>query len=209
MAAKKSALLSSIKNPNNKQTLKKVPEDEIHYVAPFDSAADLIEYTKKDGKYGDLFIGPKSSTHKVNHDFLKNCQIKCIISLSNAPIDEEFKLNDLIDYHYFEAKDENGFEIFKLFNTIHKIMDDNILNGKNVLVHCNMGVSRSGTIVVSFLMKTLGLSCIDALELAKKSRRCIQPNQGFMIQLKAFEAQCLQDSNKNNDNQDVDDNKEK
>lgn len=49
----------------------------------------------------------------------------------------------------------------------------------NLLVHCQGGISRSATIVISFIMKKLSLS----LELANKfvvSKRCmISPNQSF------------------------------
>ena len=68
-------------------------------------------------------------------------------------------------------------------------MDDNILNGRNVLVHCDQGVSRSGSIVISYLMKSLNLSFKDARKLARKSRSAIRPNDGFIKQLMEFEQQ--------------------
>ena len=101
-----SNLLQSIQRGNHQKDLKKVPPDEIHYVAPFSSPADILEY-EKDKKFGDLLIGPKSATHSANHDFLKSCNVKCIISLSRTPIDDEMKLpSEQMDYFYFEAKDE-------------------------------------------------------------------------------------------------------
>merc|ERR1712062_362157 len=92
---------------------------------------------------------------------------------------------------YFEAGDTSDFEICKLFDPIHEIMDQYIQNGKNVLVHCNMGVSRSGTIAVAYLMKTLQISRKDALKLAKKWRKAIRPNEGFIKQLDEFEKKCV------------------
>ena len=197
-------LLDSIKTGNHICNLKKVPENEIHFVAPFASPADIIGYDKENEKYGDLFLGPKSATHKANHDFLKSVDIKCIVSLSNTPINDEFKLSDTIQYYYFQAKDDQDFQISNLFDSIHKIMDDNILKGKNILIHCDMGVSRSGTIVVSYLMKTLKISCKEALKLTKKSRKAVRPNEGFMKQLEEFEVKCLQNNNNNNGSNDND-----
>ena len=189
-AAKPKSFLESIQKGNHMENLNKVPEDEIHFVAPFDEPANFIEYNKSNAEYGDFWVGPKSATHKAHHEFLKSCNIKCVISLSNAPVEEKFMLKD-ISYHYFEAVDESDFEISKLFAPIHKLMDEHIENGKNVLVHCNMGVSRSGTIAVAYLMKTLHISAKDAWELARKSRGAIRPNEGFMKQLRQFEAACL------------------
>merc|ERR1712013_129387 len=95
------------------------------------------------------------------------------------------------EYHFFEAKDDKDFDISKLFSPIHKIMDAHLSKGHNVLVHCNQGVSRSGTIAVSYLMKTLSIPSKEAWAMARKSRSAIRPNEGFIQQLKTFEAQCV------------------
>jgi len=56
-----------------------------------------------------------------------------------------------------------------------------------VLVHCQQGVSRSVSMVLSYLMKYYRMSFDDALALAKKSRKQACPNEGFEAQLRAFE----------------------
>lgn len=189
-AAKPKSFLESIKKGNQKDNLKHVPEDEIHFVAPFDEPAHRIDYEKSNAQFGDFWVGPKSATHEANHEFLKGCNIECVISLSNGPVEKDFMLKE-IKYHYFEATDSSDFEISTLFEPIHEIMDQYIENGKNVLVHCNMGVSRSGTLAVAYLMKTLHISSKDAWKLAKKSRSAIRPNEGFMKQLQEFESKCV------------------
>lgn len=60
------------------------------------------------------------------------------------------------------------------------------LNGK-IIVHCNAGVSRSSSVVMAYLMKKLGYSFDVALEFVKHKRPCIQPNRGFIEQLRRFE----------------------
>ncbi|XP_017028717.1 dual specificity protein phosphatase 19 [Drosophila kikkawai] len=53
-----------------------------------------------------------------------------------------------------------------------------------VLVHCNAGVSRSASVVIGYLMQRRDMSAEDAYNLVKSWRPCIQPNAGFMRQLK-------------------------
>ncbi|KAI8038949.1 dual specificity protein phosphatase 19 [Drosophila gunungcola] len=53
-----------------------------------------------------------------------------------------------------------------------------------VLVHCNAGVSRSASVVIGYLMQRRDMCYEDAYNLVKSWRPCIQPNAGFMQQLK-------------------------
>jgi dual specificity phosphatase 12 len=55
-----------------------------------------------------------------------------------------------------------------------------------VLVHCLQGISRSGAVVVAYLMKSLGLEFRDALKLARKHRPVITINSGFEEQLRLW-----------------------
>jgi len=57
----------------------------------------------------------------------------------------------------------------------------------NVLVHCQAGVSRSASIVIGFIMWKMRLSYEEAFLLVKQKRKCVCPNDGFIIQLKNFE----------------------
>ncbi|KFY45521.1 hypothetical protein V494_00899 [Pseudogymnoascus sp. VKM F-4513 (FW-928)] len=61
-----------------------------------------------------------------------------------------------------------------------------------VLVHCTQGISRSGSIVVAYLMRELSLDYPAALALARESRDLITPNQGFEKQLRIW-GQCKYD----------------
>jgi len=48
-----------------------------------------------------------------------------------------------------------------------------------VLVHCHMGVSRSATVVIAYLMKYFHMTHREAYNFVKKKRSVINPNEGF------------------------------
>lgn len=57
----------------------------------------------------------------------------------------------------------------------------------NILVHCLAGVSRSPTVVTAYLMATLKLRWKAALAIIKQTRPFVNPNPGFISQLKLFQ----------------------
>ena len=56
-----------------------------------------------------------------------------------------------------------------------------------ILCHCYGGVSRSATIVVAYLMSTHRMSVDEALKLVRSKRQQVNPNSGFMAQLRRWE----------------------
>lgn len=61
-----------------------------------------------------------------------------------------------------------------------------IEKGSNVLIHCLAGVSRSPTIVTAYLMHKKKLRFKEALAIIKQTRPFVNPNPGFIEQLKLF-----------------------
>ncbi|XP_030016616.1 dual specificity phosphatase 28-like [Sphaeramia orbicularis] len=59
--------------------------------------------------------------------------------------------------------------------------------GGRSVVYCKNGRSRSATICIAYLMKHRKLTLNDALQKVKTARHVIDPNPGFMDQLRKYE----------------------
>ncbi|KAI9364121.1 protein-tyrosine phosphatase-like protein, partial [Pilaira anomala] len=58
---------------------------------------------------------------------------------------------------------------------------------QNILVHCQCGVARSATVIIAYVIKTLGLPMQDAYNHVKLLAPPISPNLGLLFQLREFE----------------------
>lgn len=90
---------------------------------------------------------------------------------------------DDINYKYFALHDSPDQPIDQHFKEAHQFIEDAIGSGGAVLIHCYAGISRSATILTSYLMKTYNMSPADALSHIQRIRPIVNPNKGFRTQL--------------------------
>jgi len=132
------------------------------------------------GHPGKIFIGNFEGAcsprlcQKNNIDAIINMSIKVI------------KKHSKITYYGFPINDLPGEDIVRLFNMTTNIIEGHLKAGENVLVNCNMGVSRSTTIVLAYIIRKIGMEVDSALTLCRKFRPCCNPNYGFIEQLKRY-----------------------
>eukprot|EP00347_Sterkiella_histriomuscorum_P019183 403342619 len=100
---------------------------------------------------------------------------------------ENYDSNQGFRHLQIEADDQVFQNLILHFLECFKFIDYDIDQGRNVLVHCAAGVSRSATIVISYLMYKNQLTLDQAFEHVKECRPAICPNEGFMKQLTIFE----------------------
>lgn len=58
---------------------------------------------------------------------------------------------------------------------------------KKVLVHCRLGVSRSASVVLAYLLKTTNQTLKEVFQFVKHKRPIIKPNPSFIKQLMYLE----------------------
>merc|ERR1712154_287154 len=86
-------------------------------------------------------------------------------------------------------QDIQSAPIEKHFDSATIFIHDALLNKNNrVLVHCQMGISRSTTITIAYLIKAKKYTLHDAYKLCQQSRPRIRPNDGFYQRLVEFES---------------------
>ena len=81
---------------------------------------------------------------------------------------------------------------FQYFDTIADMINRELLAGGNVLVHCVMGVSRSTTLILAFLVKYRKLTLSQSYYHVFERRKCVNPNCGFWRQLINYELKIMQ-----------------
>ncbi|XP_067466071.1 uncharacterized protein [Thunnus thynnus] len=91
-----------------------------------------------------------------------------------------------VEYHSIEAADHPEFDLQPFFSTASQFIDSALRKSGKVFVHCAMGVSRSGALVLAYLMICQGLSLVEAI-LAVRLTRDIGPNSGFLEQLRQLD----------------------
>lgn len=74
----------------------------------------------------------------------------------------------------------------KYFNSTYTFIKEAKNNSGKVLVHCKMGISRSASVVISFLMKEYEWNLETALFRVKKIRSIVSPNKSFTKQVKTM-----------------------
>ena len=92
-----------------------------------------------------------------------------------------------IQYLRVELDDDNSSNLLKELPNTTEFIAEAINNGGKVLVHCNLGVSRSSTVVIAYLMHSRKWILRDAHDFLKDRRPIIRPNHGFVNQLSRFE----------------------
>uniref|UniRef100_A0A3Q0SAU2 Dual specificity protein phosphatase n=1 Tax=Amphilophus citrinellus TaxID=61819 RepID=A0A3Q0SAU2_AMPCI len=91
-----------------------------------------------------------------------------------------------VDYYGVEADDAIDFILSPFFYPTARYIRAALAMGGRVFVHCLMGVSRSATLVLAFLMIVEGLRLQEAVA-AVRPHRDICPNPGFLQQLRGLD----------------------
>lgn len=132
----------------------------------------------------NLYLGNFGTV--INLQIIEKIGVKKVLTLREFGINEEYKV-DSIDYLHISVNDTPNDDILTHFPRCHQFIEEGQRSNQTVLVHCRLGVSRSATIVISYLMSKYGKTCDQILSEVKKKRSQIKPNKSFYQQLKLWE----------------------
>lgn len=123
-----------------------------------------------------------------NNKLLKKNNVSTIL---NITIHIPFYHETEFEYHRVPIIDDPSVDIKQYFDETFKIIDETIRNNKQILIHCQAGISRSVTIVIAYIMKKYNIKMNEAYKIVHKSRPCISPNLGFCGQLMLYEKELI------------------
>ncbi|KAG2454155.1 hypothetical protein HYH02_001191 [Chlamydomonas schloesseri] len=91
------------------------------------------------------------------------------------------------DYLTVSINDMENVDIVAELPDMLSFIDKAIAGGGVVLVHCMMGISRSASTVIAYLMWKERIGFVTAAERVYAARPFISPNPGFVLQLRLWE----------------------
>mmetsp|Transcript_43866 Transcript_43866/g.86041 ORF Transcript_43866/g.86041 Transcript_43866/m.86041 type:complete len:241 (-) Transcript_43866:28-750(-) len=130
------------------------------------------------GGYCGLQDEPYSlATHGI--EFVVNCSDK------SKPLPPPYST----PFTFYDVKldDCPSCDLSEAISTVVPIIQNAKIKGKKCLIYCNIGMSRSVSLALAYLIVSEGMSLLKAMELMKTRRRIASPNPGFMMQLITLE----------------------
>ncbi|KAF6216185.1 hypothetical protein GE061_000525 [Apolygus lucorum] len=150
----------------------------IHY-HPYDSV-DINEV------YPNIFISDEGTAK--NKNYLVSIGITHVVNTAEGHLMgfvntcSKFYQSAGISYKGIHLADLAMSDASKYFKEVADYMDKALRAGGKILVHCVMGISRSGTMVLVYLMMKKNMTAVEAMTTVRQKRN-IHPNDGFIHQL--------------------------
>ncbi|TRY85511.1 hypothetical protein DNTS_011963 [Danionella cerebrum] len=141
-------------------------------MAQMDKPSRILDY---------LYLG--SEWNAANFEELQKNNVGYILNVT-MEIDNFFP--ESFSYMNIRVYDVEATDLLSHWNSTYMFISEARKNGQAVLVHCKMGVSRSASTVVAFLMKQQGWTLDQSLNHVRERRPIVQPNDGFLKQLQTY-----------------------
>ena len=172
---------------NEKDEIKKL--DELLTTEEINKSNNISKITDK------IYLGDEEGAKEL--DFFKAEGIHTIISLSANT--QEYPDDIGINLIKIEIEDSVTINILYYVKQCIELIE----KADKVYIHCSLGINRSPTIVIGYLMWKTHSNYDDVFEFVKKRRDCIEPNNLFIMKLHKFQTM-LKKSNYNLAKIDVD-----
>ncbi|XP_051975473.1 dual specificity protein phosphatase 8-like isoform X2 [Xyrauchen texanus] len=130
-----------------------------------------------------LYLGSQKDV--LNKDLMAQNGITYVLNASNTCPKPEFISES--QFMRIPVNDNYCEKLLPWLDKTNEFIDKAKVSNCRVIVHCLAGISRSATIAIAYIMKTMGLSSDDAYRFVKDRRPSISPNFNFLGQLLEFE----------------------
>lgn len=134
-----------------------------------------------------IYIGNRAASESPQ--VLKKEGIVKTLQLLDFYIPNE--IEDNIEIHFIKLEDSETEDLIKILPDALRYIQIAVNRQEKILIHCNAGVSRSGSVLIAYLMASLKINFREALNLAQAKRACISPNSGFTQQLRSVDLNYL------------------
>ena len=132
-----------------------------------------------------LYLGNFFTT---NNDFaLGYHDIKHILTFLEFPPVSIFP--DKFQYKFFPMRDDIHQELIPIVKQAIPYIEECYKKDQNVYIHCFMGISRSVSVIIAWLMWKKDITFEKAYSIVKHVRFFARPNSSFYTQLKLWESE--------------------
>lgn len=139
----------------------------------------------KDQLYlGDYSLIICDTEYFIREKFTHIINVACEITYSSKAL--KLLTENGIEMVAFPMRDQEDYNIEKVLSDVLALINLVISYQGKVYIHCAMGISRSATIVIAYLIIHRQMSFDQAYEWVKSRRSWICPNPRFMKDLKAL-----------------------
>ena len=157
---------------------------EVVNVAPEPRYKDAgVQCTILPGSEKEMEKVPRSAASEASF----SSALENVSSDDEGPETPRAAMSKQADPEYIHLPWEHNSKVYEDWFRICELIDSRVMKGKRVLVHCQLGVSRSASLIVAYgLYKNPRLTPDEAREQAKRQSRFIDLNMHFMYELGDF-----------------------
>ncbi|XP_076595297.1 protein phosphatase Slingshot homolog 3 [Chaetodon auriga] len=141
-------------------------------MAQMDKPSKIFDY---------LYLG--SEWNAANFEELQKNNVGYILNVTRE-IDNFFP--ESFTYMNIRVYDVESSDLLSHWTDTYNFINTARESGQAVLVHCKMGISRSGSTVIAYAMKQQHWPLDMALAYVRDRRSIVKPNEGFMKQLQTY-----------------------
>jgi len=130
-----------------------------------------------------IFLGNARNANNIEDiiNFRITYVLNCALEVHDKNLPKHIK------YYHIKLVDTPQTDIIPFLEKALDFIELARKNKKKILIHCKLGISRSPSILIAYLVKYMNLSTMTAFDFIKSKRKQIQPNPGFLLQLSTYE----------------------